>query len=432
MGAIDELLCRRRADGLELALVQGGRLVAFDVSPDRPEDPAEEGAVLLGRIERHAPELEAAFVGIGGARPGFLRFADMPGDAAARPDGARPGGPRPGAGRMVMVQVVRRARGDKAPRLTMKIELPGRFLALRPCETGLEMPPALDEAARERLAALLGEAAAEAGIRLRPAAAGADEARLTAELHRLRAQWAALRERAERTPPSVAVVMAAPDPLHRALREHGGGLRRIMVEDRLTARRLSALLEAWGDDVPVEVVAGELPIFETHDIAGQIEAALAAELPLPSGGRLLFEPGRTLTAIDVDSGTGGAGAAPGGAVPAGTLAGGAAAGATGGGRTAAGTGGAGRLLAVNLEAAEVIARQLRLRNIGGLIVIDFITLRAAADRRRVLERLAAALADDPAAPQVMGWTRAGLVEVTRARAGRPLAAHFASSMPERR
>ena len=141
-------------------------------------------------------------------------------------------------------------------------------------------------------------------------------------------------------------------------------------------------------------MAGDPPAFDMHDLDAQIDQALAKEVALPGGGSIAIETTRALTAIDVDSGT------------------------------------ARNALAVNLEAAEVIAQQLRLRNIGGAVLIDFITLRQAADRDRVLGRLAMLLAGDPTPSQVVGWTRLGLVEMTRARRGPTLAAALAAGAEE--
>jgi len=181
-------------------------------------------------------------------------------------------------------------------------------------------------------------------------------------------------------------VLSSPDDaLAEAVREHGHGLRRIVLEDRLQRHPLELLRQMHGDEFGIDLVEGGLSSFDQHDLDAQIEQALANEVALPAGGSIAIEPTRAFTAIDVDSGA------------------------------------ARNALSVNLEAAEVVAQQLRLRNIGGAVLIDFISMRQTADRDRVLGRLALHLAEDPLPTQVLGWTRLGLAEVTRARRGRPLA-----------
>ncbi|MCW5749339.1 MAG: ribonuclease E/G, partial [Alphaproteobacteria bacterium] len=155
------------------------------------------------------------------------------------------------------------------------------------------------------------------------------------------------------------------------------------------ALQVRRALESLGDLAEFRVVIGGGDVLDTHDAAGQIDAALRPHVVLASGVELLFEPGRTLCAIDVDSGSAGMRQGQGPRTP----------------------------LEVNLEAAEEIARQLRLRNVGGIIIIDFIDMRAPGDRARVQALLADRVADDPVLTQVVGATRLGLVEMTRARRG---------------
>jgi ribonuclease E/ribonuclease G len=176
------------------------------------------------------------------------------------------------------------------------------------------------------------------------------------------------------------------DTLAEAVRETGRELRRAVVEELALRRQLETLRDMYGDGFKIEQQAGEPSSFDQHDLDAQIEQAMERDVALPGGGSIAIEPTRAFTAIDVDSGP------------------------------------ARNPLAVNLEAAEVVAQQLRLRNIGGAVLVDFINLRQAADRDRVLGRLALLLASDPAPTQVLGWTRLGLVEIARARRGITLAA----------
>ncbi|MGE3904582.1 MAG: ribonuclease E/G [Reyranellaceae bacterium] len=372
MSDINELFVRHRAGRLEVALVSQSRLVELRTDPTV----LTPGTILLARCQSPSPDGTAMFVDIGGGKAGFLRVADMIGGAADRPQ----------AGDPVLVQIARAASEDgKGPRLSMKLALPGRFVVLRPQETGVALSERIeDDGVRGRLAVGLGDLAAEAGITVRTAAAEIDVDVLREEAFRLAAGWDRIRAQAlTARPPSV--LSAPDDALAEAVRETGYRLQRVVVAEPRLVRALEALREMHGDRFAVEVMAGDPPAFDLHDLDAQIDQALAREVALPGGGSIAIETTRALTAIDVDSGS------------------------------------ARNALAVNLEAAEVIAQQLRLRNIGGAVLIDFITLRQAADRDRVLGRLALLLAEDPLPSQVVGWTRLGLVEMTRARRGPTLA-----------
>ena len=382
MSDINEIFVRRRAGRLEVALVADARLVELRLAD---ADTIPQGAIAIGRVETPAADGSAVFVDIGAEKAGFLRLIDMIGGPADRP---QPGDP-------VLVQLVRAAADDgKGPRLTMKLALPGRFVVLRPQESGVVVSERIeDDGVRGRLASALGDLAAEAGLTVRTAAAEIDAEILRAEVLRLAMAWDRIRARAlTALPPSV--LSTPDDALAEAVRETGHRLQRAVVDEARLQRDVETLRTLYGDRFAVELMAGDPPAFDMHDLDAQIDQALAKEVALPGGGSIAIETTRALTAIDVDSGT------------------------------------ARNALAVNLEAAEVIAQQLRLRNIGGAVLIDFITLRQAADRDRVLGRLAMLLAGDPTPSQVVGWTRLGLVEMTRARRGPTLAAALAAGAEE--
>jgi ribonuclease G len=369
---IDEIFVRRGQGGNQVALVAGGRLVELRLDVDTHQS----GAIVIGRAETPSPDNAAIFVDIGAERSGFLRQIDMIGGVEDRPI----------AGDPILVQIVRPAGEGKGARLSMKLALPGRFVVLRPQETGVALSERIgDDGVRGRLAAGLAELATEAGLTVRTAAAEIEPDLLRAEALRLAQAWDTIRARALSAKPP-QILSSPDDALAEAVREHGRFVRRIVVEDRALRRPLESLREMHGDQFEIELRAGEPSGFDQHDLDAQIEQALVAEVALPGGGSIAIETTRAFTAIDVDSGT------------------------------------ARNALAVNLEAAEVVAQQLRLRNIGGAVLIDFINLRQAADRDRVLGRLALHLAADPLPTQVLGWTRLGLAEITRARRGIPLAA----------
>jgi ribonuclease G len=352
------------------------------------------GQVHLGRVTRLAPGADAAFVDFGGERAGFL--------------GLR--GVRHEEGQAVLVQIVKEPYADKGAGLTMDLSLPGRYLALRPLQPGIAISRQIkDEAERARLSAL-GERLAESeglagtggGFILRTAAEGADEAALRAEAAVLAACWWRLdREVPSAKPP--ALLYADDDPIRKCLREHlSGSVGRVLIDDGEAlagARAYAAEAMPWAAErLTRHTGAGAL--FDLYDTEAEIEAALEPRLALPSGGSISIEATEALTAIDVNAGR------------------------LAGGRDAAET-----ALATNLEAVAEIARQLRLRAIGGLVVIDFIDMNAAGAVARLLAALDAALAHDPAPTRRSEMSAFGLVEMTRGRDREPLAARLTEPCP---
>lgn len=389
MTAIDRLVCRETPAATLIAATSGGRLL--DVRVARKDRPDLADALFLGRFDRATPDLSGAFVDLGSGRGGFLRATDAIGAERGWPPSGTP----------LLVQVRRDATDDKGPRLTMNVALTGRHLVLHPHGSGVAFSRRIgQETERERLRraveAAFGGSAEDGGVVLRTAAVRAGEDAIAAELHGLAERWEEIRRRAlSAAPPADLTRFAVPDdhPLLRAVRDWGAGLVEIVVDDRLLARRAQELAARWGDRTDIRFHADGASVLDIDDIGGQIEAALAERIVLPSGVEVLFEPGRTLCAVDVDSGSAGARRGQ----------------------------GPRRAVEVNLEAAEAIADQLRLRNIGGAVVVDFVTMRGAFDRDKVAAAMARRFAEDPVPAQVVGFTRLGLLEATRARRGPTLA-----------
>jgi Rne/Rng family ribonuclease len=268
--------------------------------------------------------------------------------------------------------------------VTGDIALVGVHLVLRPrrrdvaLSARLERTPAATEQ-QARAAALF----PEGGVTLRRAASIASDAELLAELARLRAQWTQI-EAAARAATPPARIHAVADPLHRLLLERiAPELERIVVGDQALLVRARAWLAEWQPALETDLVGAADP-FGATGAAEQLEQALQPSVPLAGGGSLIIQPTAAFTAIDVN----------------------------GGGR---------RALEANLAAAREIARQLRLRRIGGTVVVDFIDLPARAARAQVLRALRDAVADDPAPVQAFAMSRFGLVEISRKRLGPSLA-----------
>jgi ribonuclease E/ribonuclease G len=388
-----------RADGCVrvAALRASGRLADLFVECDAR--PSLTGAVVLGRVERIAPALDAAFVDLGeagGGRPGLLAAGDIrdAGDASDKADTrdkARRGahaGERLRAGQMVVVQVKADAVGAKGPVLTMDVALPGRFLVHVPKGRGIAVSRRLGAGdARAALMARLSAATVGEGWIARAGAATVDPALLSLEADALAAAWSAMAAAAAAggAPRRLA---AAPGVLERALTELAVTAPvRILVDDAGLAGALARWCDERAPDLAGAVVRHKGPpgLFDMRDLDSAIAALAGPRVPLAGGGSLVIEPTEALTAIDVNAGE----------------------------RSNA--------LAVNLEAAAEIARQIRLRNIGGIVVVDFVNMRGRGDGERLLGALAGAVADDPVQTQVYGMSALGLVELTRARRGPSLA-----------
>jgi ribonuclease G len=383
---VDRLVCHVLPKAFLMALVSEGRLVELQVV--RRDKPSRVEGIFLGRLERVMPDLDAAFVDIGIDRSGFLRAEDLSGNDGWPPLGAP-----------ILVQVRNDGEGDKGPRLSMNIAISGRYLVYHPNGAGVTFSRRIEgESERERLRGHV-EGLLDGGIVLRTAAAGATADVLQADATRVTERWEKIRRLALDVEPPADLSSRIPgerDPIARALRDHGAGLEEVILDDRALARTLQDRMDRLGEKIRVRWHNGTMPAFDIDDVAGQIDTALAPRIALQSGVEVLFEPGETLCAVDVDS-------------------------ASAGGRQGRAPR---RPVDVNLEAAPAIAHQLRLRNLAGAVVIDFVTMRSAYDRDKVQALLAEHLASDPVPTQIYGFTRLGLFELTRARRGPTLAAQL--------
>jgi Rne/Rng family ribonuclease len=352
------------------ALTEEGALVELRVL--RPDAASRVGELHLGRVVALRPELPAALVDIGLDRPGFLSAED-----------AAPGQGITGLheGQAVLVQVRKDPRADKAAGVSLRPRLQGRFLDLTPRRPGITVAKGIAADEAERLTTVLAAGPGE-GFTIRTAAAGAPADALAAEVAALRGRWRAI-ERAARgaTPPQR---LEAPVPPAAALIAELSP-DAVVIDDRAAFAEARAWLVRNAPELADRLTlhAEREPLFEAAGIASEIEGALAPRVPLPGSGALTIDITAAATMIDVDSGSGGA-------------------------------------LSANLAAAGVAARQIRLRNLSGPIVIDFIGLKRRGDRGRVLDALAAALANDPAGCEILGWTRLGHVELVRKRRHAPL------------
>ena len=360
------------------ALIEDGRLT--DLILERSERASLIGDVYLGRVERVMNG--AAFVDIGMARSGFLGFDE----------GRRDGGSSVHEGEAVVVQVLKDATGTKGAQLSRRPALPGRYLVYTPLQDRVTVSRQIaDEDERARLAGLVEEIADPGdGFILRTAAVGAGRAELERDAEELFEKWRAIEDaRTTANPPSC--LHADEDPVLRILRDHAlGVIDSIRLDDRAAVAAAREFCERAVAGTAQRVLhhAGPADMFRQFDIEEEIERLRLRRVPLPSGGTLVIESTEALTAIDVNSGRLDAGPE----------------------RTA---------FLTNCEAAAEALRQIRLRNIAGLIVVDFIQMDDQSQRNTVLSLLESAAAKDRNATRVLGFSNAGLVEITRRRRREP-------------
>ena len=337
----------------------------LEVSMAEPGGRAPRGSVLLGRVRAIDRDLAAAFVDCGASEDGWLGARDARLLSSGGVRGARLER-QLREGQAVLVQVRREAQGGKGPRLTGDVALSGPCLVYRPRRPG-------------------------AGLAERPAAKGASAAELAAEAARLRRLWQTIEDRAEAAQPP-ALLHGPGEPVAWLLAEQlGADPERILITDPATMVRARGYLETWRPAL-LERLEHLPDAFAASGAEEQLAAALEPLAPLPGGGALIIQPTAALTAIDVD----------------------------GGGR---------RALEVNLAAAGEVARQLRLRQLGGTIVVDFVDLAGVRERQRLVQTLRRALADDPAPVEVFPMSALGLVEISRQRSVPSLAEQFGRSCP---
>ena len=359
------------------------------------------GDVYLGTVENVLPGIDAAFVNIGESeKNGFIHVTDLgplrlKKGAAGITELLEPR-------QKVLVQVMKEPTGTKGPRLTGNLALPGRYLVLQPHGQGVNISRRISaETERNRLRALgVLIKPPGAGLLIRTEAEGISDELLIDDLEALLRQWEAIQQAAETASPPV-LLNRDEDFIHRILRDHmGPDLARVVVDDPAAVERVTGFLGADGSTVLVEAHSEPDELLEHYKVNAAIRDALKPRVDLPSGGYVIIEPTEALTVIDVNSGsfTRSANARE-------------------------------TVLWTNCEAAIEIARQLKLRNIGGVIIIDFIDMDSRRDQLQLLEHFTGAVRDDAARPQIAQLSELGLVELTRKRQGQNIYELFGRACP---
>jgi ribonuclease E len=394
-----EMVVRQRQDFTQIAVLEDDVLVEHYVA--RESQTSLIGNVYLGRVQNVLPSMEAAFVDIGKGRNAVLYAGEVDWSALGN------GKPRKieevlEPGQTVLVQVSKDPVGQKGARLTSQVSLPGRFLVYVPGGHTSGISRKLPDTERARLKALLKEVLpAEAGVIVRTAAEGATEDQLTRDVQALTARWSDIEAKvADGKAPQL--LYAEPDLTIKVVRDlFNEDFAKLVVEGDDAWDMVSAYVEHVAPDLADRVERwddAERDVFAAHRIDEQIAKALDRKVHLPSGGSLIIDRTEAMTVVDVNTGK-----------------------FTGSGGNLEET-----VTRNNLEAAEEIVRQLRLRDIGGIVVVDFIDMVLESNRDLVLRRLVECLGRDRTRHQVAEVTSLGLVQMTRKRIGTGLVEAFST------
>ncbi len=385
-----------RPETTQIALLEGRTLVEHYVSHAADDATQIDGNIYRGRVQNVLPGMEAAFVDIGTPKNAVLYRGDVRYDTEDVEAGSSGGQPRIEQvlrpGQTILCQVTKNPIGAKGARLTQEVSIPGRFVVLVPNSSAFGISKRLDDGERKRLRKIIDAVRPSGhGIIVRTAAAGASAEELGHDVERLVAQWDEIASAATKGQ-GAGLLYREPAIAVRLIREElNHEYRAVVIDDHVLYEQVRAYVAAVNPELAdrVEFFDPEtepLPVFERYHVHEQLHRALDRKVYLPSGGSLVIDRAEALTVIDVNTGKN------------------------------VGTSNLEETVyRNNLEAAEEVARQLRLRDIGGIIVIDFIDMEIRGNRDKVSSALRAALARDKTRTQVFDISELGLVEMTRKR-----------------
>ena len=398
-----EMVVRQVGDRIQIAVIEDNVMVEHYVN--RNANVSYVGNVYLGRVQNVLPSMEAAFVDIGKGRNAVLYAGEVNWDAA----GISESEPRKiemvlKTGQPVLVQVTKDPIGQKGARLTSQISLPGRYVVYVPGGGMSGISKRLPESERSRLKAILKTLIPEdAGVIVRTAAEGVSEAELTADVERLKAQWEDIYQKSVNPNfHAPALLLSEPDLAVRVIRDiFNEDFRKLIIQGNEAWDEISSYLGSIAPELvsKIEKYSGSGDLFADYRVEEQLAKAFDRKVYLPSGGSLVIDRTEAMVVIDVNTGK-----------------------FIGKGGNLEET-----VTKNNLEAAEEIARQLRLRDLGGIVVIDFIDMVLESNRDAVLRRLVECLGRDRTKHQVAEVTSLGLVQMTRKRVGQGLIEAFSTT-----
>lgn len=387
----EEILINVTPQETRVALIEQG--LVQELLHERTARRGHVGNVYRGRVTRVLPGMQSAFVDIGDRRAAFLPLADV----RLAPDGRRPESIQ-GAlheGQSITVQVIKDALGSKGARLTMDVSLASRFLVYLPYGDQVGVSQKIeDEGLRSRLRQLVQILQTEifgpeaGGVIVRTVAESADDAALSQDLQFLHRLWQHLKSRIPTTE-GPQLLYEEPPLLLRTLRDGlNDQVKQVLVDSRESVQRARAFIDIFMPEraSALTLYTGERPLFDRYHVEEDIQRALQRKVPLKCGGYLVIDQTEAMTTVDVNTGS------------------------YVGTRNLEDT-----VFRTNLEATHVIARQLRLRNLGGIVIIDFIDMALEDHRQQVMRAFEKMLARDPARTQITQVSALGLVEMTRKR-----------------
>ncbi|HBR96997.1 MAG TPA: ribonuclease G [Gammaproteobacteria bacterium] len=404
----EELLINVTPQETRVAYVENGMLT--EVLIERAKKRGLVGNIYVGKVVRVLPGMEAAFVDVGLERAAFLHAADLartstPEASAEERNGNRSIHESLAEGQLVVVQVIKDPLGSKGARLTTNLTIPSRYLVLMPNEGNIGVSTKIEEEEeRERLRTLVQELIHEddGGFIVRTLAEGVTEEALANDMQFLRKVWQTVTEKLQDKDVGRVVFKDLPLVL-RTLRDiKGKHIERIRIDSRETSQLAHEFCDEYVPELSdkIEHYPGERPIFDIYGVEDEIQKALDKKVQLKSGGYLVIDQTESMTTIDVNTG---------GFV---------------GNRNLEET-----IFKTNLEAAQAIVRQLRLRNLGGIIIIDFIDMTTQEHRQQVMRAFDKYLQRDPVRTQVCEVSSLGLVEMTRKRTRESLEHVLTSDCP---
>jgi len=426
---ISELIINTTAQETRIALLENGVLAELHI--ERESDKGIAGNIYKGRVQRVLPGMQAAFVDVGLTRSAFLYVDDvskndreldsmlsvfkdenddMVVDQACPDAPAREESPFTpiedilSDGMEILVQVIKEPLGSKGARISTHISLPGRHLVYLPTLNNIGISRRItDEAERVRLREIIQKIKPPgSGFIIRTASEGATEEELLTDMDFLMKLWDNTQKRMEHAPAASLLHEDLSISL-RAIRDlYSKNVRKVVVDSQETYNSIITFIETFMPQLKysVELYAGDKPLFDKYGIEVEISRALGRSIWLKSGGYIVIEETEALVAIDVNTGR------------------------------YVGKGNQGdTILKTNLEAVKEIAYQIRLRNLGGIIIIDFIDMEKKADRESVLNTLQEALKNDRAKTNVVNMSELGLVQMTRKRVRENLSGHLCDACP---
>jgi ribonuclease E len=388
-----QMLVSANSSQTQIVILEGPVLVEHYVAKDDSNSVA--GNIYLAVARNVLPGMEAAFLDFGASKNGVLYASDV--SPSTRRNGGRNGKRIEDVlkeGDKVLVQVTKDAMGAKGARLTGMPSLPGRYLVLVPDSDSVGISRRLPDADRNRLREVINEVRPKGyGVIVRTAALHASAEELAADISRLTKQWDAITEQAKGGQ-APSLVHQEPELLIKVIREHfTADFRKLLIDDKDSHDTVISYLQSTAPDLvsKVQHYEDEIPLFDRYHVDDQLKKALDRKVFLPSGGHLVIDRTEALTVIDVNTG-----------------------------KNVGKSNLEETVFHNNMEAAEEIAKQLRLRDIGGIIVIDFIDMEIKDNRHQVVAGFRQALARDKTRTQVFDISELGLVEMTRKRIGEGL------------